>query len=81
MPAGKEMKLRVKLKAEESDVESGGKLNIYVYADELDEPEKATITVKVKPAEENPATGADSTMVFLFAVSGLAAIASRKRTK
>lgn len=82
----KEIQLSIKLQASESDIESGGIINISVSADELDEPVRKTCAVTVKPAaentqEENPATGADApAYAVMITALALAAVTAKGRT-
>ena len=77
-------RIEQRLIACESDVESGGVINITVDVDELDETLKKTFVVKVKPVEENPATGTESfsfRLAILPASFVVIAVLSRGRRK
>ena len=75
------IKLQIKLKAWESDIESGGIINIFADADGYSKPVTFTFSEKVLPAEPNPATGSDSgvTLVIFAGSAVLAALAKKRR--
>ena len=75
------IQLRIKLKTQESDIESGGVINISAAADELEEPVRTSVAVTVKPVETNPATGADDTgiMIVLACLFASVAMISHKK--
>ncbi len=75
------VQFQIKLQAWESDIESGGVINISAAADELEEPVGISLTVTVKPVENNPATGTDAPWVIVVTagIFAAAAVISRKK--
>ncbi len=78
--AGEKVQFQIKLQAGESDIESGGVINISAAADELEEPVGTSLTVTVKPVENNPATGTGEpgAMLMLTGLFAAAAVISHK---
>ncbi|MBQ3841288.1 MAG: NPXTG-anchored protein [Ruminiclostridium sp.] len=79
LAAGDKVQFNIKLMSAESDIETGGIINISATADELDEPVRTTVIVRVLPGEQNPATGSDGTALVTLAAAGLAAVLFRKK--
>ena len=81
LAAGQQAQFKITLRADASDIETGGVINISASADELGGPVRTTISVRVMPGEQNPATGSDCSALLLPTASGLAAVVSRKKRR
>ncbi len=76
---GKKAEVSIRLRATEADIETGGIIHISASAGGLAEPVAATLTVRVLPAEANPATGSTDIGFALMIFAGAAVLVSRKR--